>query len=528
MNGFKKVFAGLFFARTSSKLSASPNFPIACDLAGMSSYLELVLIGTMILAIVRVLFSDLLPSVFGGYADQRFLLCLIFGVLAPTCAFFFLWRRTVSLTGASWALKPALILSLAFLSFPLPFMNLPYLWVEPGMYALFFGVPLALGGVLSWTGGINGYTRFLVLISAAFCAFYGLSTINVYLFAIFDGVTKLTNFVPEGFVNIRYWSHVATWLLPLMPLAVLWGPEKNQRLWRVLVAVGSGLWWWIIFLSSARGSALGLVFGVILVGFLFGRRIAPWLKLLFLHVGLGAVFWLLLSVAIPTLLADEMQLRSLSTDSSGRWPLWVEAWKMSLQNFPFGMGPQSWLTHAPITEAYANGKKFGHPHNMYLMWAAEYGWLFILMVAIVVALAIRRFWKRRTELMARNDSRQLLLLAGFTASVSAALFHAGVSAVFMAPGSMLVGLFVLIGFWALIQPTATSQNLRPVPERQSRFRFFAAMALVAALISLWALWAREVWHYYQDMRADERHYQEHVREGTQPRFWLHGNFPRDE
>jgi O-antigen ligase len=259
---------------------------------------------------------------------------------------------------------------------------------------------------------------------------------------------------------------------------------------------------------------------------LFGRRAFPWLKVFLQYLFAGIVIWFLLSVVIPSFMESGIQVRSIKTDSSGRIPLFAEAWKMSLQNFPFGMGPQSWLTHEPITEAYATGKKFGHPHNMYLMWAAEYGWLLIAVMGLVVIQAIRNFWRRRAELLESGDSNQLLLLAGFTASVSAALFHAGVSAVFMAPGSMLVGLFVLIGFWALILPAGMGAEASLQAVNLRRRLVFAGL-LSTVFVILWALWMSEVWQYYQDMRTDETYYFEHESGGMLPRFWFHGNFPRD-
>lgn len=183
-------------------------------------------------------------------------------------------------------------------------------------------------------------------------------SINVYLFALSDKVANLVNFLPWGFVNIRYWSHIATWLLPLLPLAVLAGPLGAHRLWRLLVAIGAGLWWWILFMSSSRGSMLGIVFGVVLVLVLLGRTAYPWAKVLLQHLLLGIAFWVVLSLIIPSFIVDELQVRSLKTDSSGRMPLFIEAWHMSLQNFPFGMGPQSWLTHEVITSTYANSKSW--------------------------------------------------------------------------------------------------------------------------------------------------------------------------
>ncbi|GHD54169.1 O-antigen ligase [Marinobacter persicus] len=486
----------------------------------------LVIVGTALPALVLVLFSDFLNTPFGGYADQRLALSFISGFLILASIGAQARHSPLSRGVSAKAFFPTLVLCLTFLLLSLSFQGQRYVWVEPGMYAFFFLATVAGGRWLVWSGGAAAFGFWLIVLVAALCALYGLASVNVYLFATFDGVTKLIDFIPWGFVNIRYWSHIATWCLPLIPLAVLVGPFKDVRLWRGVVLLGAGMWWWILFLTTGRGSALGIAFGVVLVLLLFGRKAFPWLKVFLQYLFAGIVIWLLLSVAIPSFMEGGVQVRSIKTDSSGRIPLFVEAWKMSLQNFPFGMGPQSWLTHEPITEAYATGKKFGHPHNMYLMWAAEYGWLLIAAMGLVVVQAIRNFWRRRAELFESGDSNQLLLLAGFTASVSAALFHAGVSAVFMAPGSMLVGLFVLIGFWALILPAGDSlQEARSTAN--PRRRMIVAGLLSAAFLILWALWMNEVWQYYQDMRADEAYYYEHESEGTLPRFWFHGNYPRD-
>src|SRR5690606_10260322 len=109
-------------------------------------------------------------------------------------------------------------------------------------------------------------------------------------------------------------------------------------------------------------------------------------------------------------MVDGVQIRSIKADSSGRIPLFIEAWQMSLQNFPFGMGPQSWLMHETLTDVYANSKQFGHPHNMYLMWAAEYGWILLVALGLVVAQCIRYFWRRRRQVIEAEFDEQLLLL----------------------------------------------------------------------------------------------------------------------
>lgn len=352
-------------------------------------------------------------------------------------------------------------------------------------------------------------------------AFYGGATITVYLFALSDQVAKLSSFIPWGFVNIRYWSHVATWLIPLLPLAVLMGPLKDQRLWRFFVALGAALWWWIEFLSTSRGSMLGIAFGAVLASLLMGRAALPWLQVFLRYLVYGVLAWLLLSVVVPSLVLDEVTMRTLKADSSGRMPLFIEAWQMSLENFPFGMGPQSWLTHELLTEHYQRSGKFGHPHNMYLMWAAEYGWILIAALLTLVAQAIRLFWQQRAEIRSGGATELALPLVAFTASVSAALLHAGVSAVFMAPGSMLIGFLVLCVFWSLITPGAP-----PVPPEQSRKRLLASV-LFAVLVCLPCVyWLSAITGYHADMVRDEAFYYENVPAGTLPRFWFHGNFPR--
>lgn len=195
---------------------------------------------------------------------------------------------------------------------------------------------------------------------------------------------------------------------------------------------------------------------------------------------------------------------------------------MSIENFPFGMGPQSWLTHDLLTEEYQQSSKFGHPHNMYLMWAAEYGWLLIGALMLFVGQAVRLFWRRRAEVRVAGGGELALALAAFTASVSAALLHAGVSAVFMAPGSMLIGFLVLSVFWALITP-----GLLPVTQKKRTGSGFVAAAVVALVLSVSCFyWLSEVSDYHAAMEDDLEFYYENVPAGTLPRFWFHGNFPR--
>ncbi|MFL1464677.1 O-antigen ligase family protein [Marinobacter sp. HN1S83] len=488
--------------------------------------------GAGVLSLILVLFGEyLVPGSIGSYASQRFMLVLVMGLLSVFSLTMFALKGP---SDAFWLAKlslPTILLCSAFLLFSLPFSENEYVWAEPGMYALFFLTMNLVGLLLKGTGMTMVCVRLFSVGMAAACALYGLSCINIYLFALLDGNPNFGSHIPYGFGSIRYWSHIATWCLPLFPLAVLMGPLKHKRAWRLFVLAGAGMWWWILIQSMGRGSLLGIAFGVLLAISLFGKRALPWFKVFLIQLAVGILIWLLLSVLIPFVLYDgESQLRTFHTGAAGRLPLFMEAWHRSLENFPFGMGPQSWLTVEPLTIVYASSLKFGHPHNMYLLWAAEYGWLLVMFMGLLVLQAIRYFWQARTVSMSGPATQTLgeisFSLAALTGSVSAALFHAGVSAVFLAPGSMLVGLFVLIMFWALIVPIEPNALSSTGVRKRMGLHSTIVLILSVALCFSWLLWVQGVSNYYMDMRSDSKSYAEEVGKATYPRFWMHGNFPR--
>lgn len=488
--------------------------------------------GVGVFSLILVLFGEyLVTGNLGSYASQRFTFAIIVGVLSGSSIIAWALKGPLEVSCLAKLLFPTVLLCSAFLLLALPFRENAYVWAEPGMYAFFFLTINLVGLFLKGTGMTMVFVRSFLIGMVAACTIYGLSCVNIYLFALVDGNPDFGSHIPHGFGSIRYWSHIATWCLPLFPLAVLIGPLKHKRTWRLFVLAGAGLWWWVLIQSMGRGSLLGIAFGVFLATLLFGKRASPWLKALLLQLAVGIFLWLLLSILIPSALYDgENQLRVFHSGASGRLPLFLEAWQRSLQNFPFGLGPQSWLTVEPLTTDYASSLKFGHPHNMYLLWAAEYGWLLLMFLGLLVLQAIRYFWVVRaavlSEATAKTSDEFLYSLVALTASVSAALFHGGVSAVFLAPGSMLIGLFVLIMFWALIVPVKSNALLSTRMRKRFGLNSIIVMSMSVALFFSWLLWIQVVSNYYIDMRADGKTYAEEVGKATYPRFWMHGNFPR--
>ena len=474
------------------------------------------------LLLSMTLFIDFMPSFLGAYSDQRVLLSL---ALIAQISIGVVW---LSLKGevvpALFELSLFLPLLLSFLVSPLATGYTPFYLVEPFHYLLYFLAFGISGYVISVCGSGVGVAQALALTAIVACFFYAAMTLTVYMFAVTDDFSRLDHVIPWGFVNIRYWSHIATWLVPLFPLCILLGPCKDSRLWRLGVTSTAAVWWWVLFMSASRGSMVGLLIGFFLVWAGFGRTALPWVKLFIRFAIYGLIAWGVLSVVIPSLVFDDLQIRGLKGDSSGRIPLWREAWAMSLQRFPLGMGPQSWLTHETLTDAYRDSSKLGHPHNMYLMWAAEYGWISIGGLLVLGSAALRRLWLRISAIRV-GDANDGLLLTAFTASVTAGLVHAGVSAVFIAPGSMLIGLLVLSVFWALISPASLPLAV-PSKGAQSPTSIYVGCFIVIVFVGVSSLWFREMMRYQKAMTADIPHYSEEVSQGMLPRFWFHGNFPR--
>lgn len=284
--------------------------------------------------------------------------------------------------------------------------------------------------------------------------------------------------------------------------------------------IASGIWWWLVFLSAARGTFFALLIAFVITVFVFRRVGWPFYRLMGVQLLMGIGLWAVLSVLVPSLMSVDIEMRAIGTDTSGRIPLWREAWMMSLERFPFGMGTQSWLTHEPLTDAYRDGKSLGSPHNMYLLWAAEYGWLSVLGLGLIgLHYAFRVLDFRRLIAKGEVSDSRIMLACGVFMSVVAALVHAGVSGIFIVPPSMLIGLVVLGLFVALFDSTKKTHKK---PVGGSKLRAFVAFAVFLLLLG----WGSKVWNYYIFMHKDTIWASENVGTGTKPRFWFHGYYPR--
>ena len=476
-----------------------------------------------IIIFLSTLFSDFLPTAFGAYSDQRFLQvavlpCVLMLAFAPV-------KSCPSIKGLLSDTWPVFFVAVMFVICALPFASNTFNWVEPGLFAFYFLAFSVLGWRLRAGDLTDIAVKLFVCIATVACFFYAAMTITVYLFALTDRFASLTDIIPWGFVNMRYWSHIATWVLPILPLAVMVGPLAEKKKWHWCVGFSAAIWWWVVFMTTARGTLMSLALASVVALLVFGKQLLPWLKVFFKFLLFGIAAWALLSVAIPSLIFDEVTVRTLHAGNAGRFLLWKEAWLMSLLNFPWGLGPQSWLTHELNTELGALPGRFGHPHNMYLLWAAEYGWMLVGAFLALIFLVLKKLVFQAKS--ARASSTDASPLVAFTIASMAGFAHAGVSAVFIVPGSMLVGFCILGIFWSLIHGGKRHFSVGS-GEQCWKSKGVVYCLLLSGVMVGGVLWSGEVWRYHQAMEADLVQYEQEPNAGKYPRFWFHGNFPRVE
>lgn len=476
------------------------------------------LIGLTVVLTGFAMFAGLLATITGNYSDQRFLLCITIWLML--C--FLLARQLVyrseepSDKWVLWILPFVAVLALADL-YPSTYR------VEPLMFAFFFLASCLFGAHLARREDLDLTIGKASVLIGMFALLYGCIAVMNFGFALSDKNPEIDEVITWGFPNIRYWSHLATWLVPILAVAQRCESLPALPLARVLVFCAGAIWWWMLITTSARGSILGLIVGAATVGLLLRKSSLIWLRAMAGQMAGGIILWLVLTLIVPWMLFGFAEPRSVDLNSSGRLMLWREAWEMSLVNFPFGMGPHSWLTHSAITDALVHSKHFGHPHNMYLLWAAEYGWISIAAFGFAV-LGIGKSVLART-IEHRSSGKAETIMAGLLASTVGAFVHAGVSAVFMAPASMMVGFLVLSMFLGKFQsPVVATQERASQPLVFLAKNVSVGVALVLCLVS-GIFWMGEVVRYYKDNIEDRQTYKG---QGSiySPRFWSHGDFPR--
>lgn len=388
------------------------------------------------------------------------------------------------------------------------------------MYGFYFLAVWLTGAAVARLGLWTESFRVVAYAILVCTTVYALANFFIYWVALLDGQERIESYVPSGFLNIRYWSHLATWLLPILAFLALADGVIPSRKLRVLASVTGGFWWWMLWMTVGRGSLAGLILAAALSGIICGKAAMPLIRALVVQAIIGGVLWLLLTWLLPGIFMDSPEIRELKMTNADRTVLWEEAWLMFQHQPLTGTGPLAWMTHQPFSSGYLEGQWEAHPHNMYLLWLSEYG-VFAggSVIALGVGLLASLIMFRRK--LGRSEEAGMALYLAFIA----AAIHAFVSAVFIAGASMLVGFVLLSLLWGWC--TTLHRQSQSVPKVRRGGRVLGTISL-AFVLGVGGLWLTCVNDYWKAMNNDQAFYNDEVKAGLLPRFWASGLFPRRE
>lgn len=358
-----------------------------------------------------------------------------------------------------------------------------------------------------------GATRRILFILGVGCALYAFTVLVGYVAAMtMPAHFSVHDFTP-GFANYRGLNYAQTVLLPVLALLCLPG-FSSPRLRPVWYAVGA-LWWTILFATSARGAAIGLLAGVIGALVLYRGRAGAFLRALGASAAAGVAVYVILCHLIPSLLGIDglgdlgrTVQRSMDDPTSLRVPLWTLAAELVKSAPLLGVGPMHYAHFSGGLDTAAG------PHNLTLQIASEWGIPALLCLMVAVAAGCLKLLARARSVMPGDATGQAAYSAWMVIAI-AVLVDAQVGGTMSAPFSQLtITLFIGLAAGWVVAPAAAPSRARTLA---GSALFVAAMAGIA----IGAAPGIERWYYDLPLT---RHEQEINRFGRHPRLWAVGHF----
>lgn len=329
-----------------------------------------------------------------------------------------------------------------------------------------------------------------------------------------------------GFLNINFFGHLVTISLPMVVCCILASYRAGLFLRAALLMAVLLCSWIFLFLLSIKGSIVGLLGSCVLLLFFFRGRVKGYVYLLV--VSCLAAYTL---CALNQFFSAGSELVSgaslVARDPTGRSMQWYEAAMMSLQVFPLGMGAESWMTHAPITTGFVYELAHGHPHNMILLWAAEYGWLAVLGVSIFfwgVLEKLKLICSKPSSDISIKDGDHLIFISLIGAAFSG-LIHACVSGVLIVPASTIAIAMVLVFTQYFLNFSIDARFPECNGNNRASWSCPLKGVFLALVLALGVIQFNYMGGYYTMMSEDKERYVSHGKVMFFPRYWAHGFAP---
>ncbi|MDT0634278.1 O-antigen ligase family protein [Spectribacter hydrogenoxidans] len=266
-----------------------------------------------------------------------------------------------------------------------------------------------------------------------------------------------------GFANVRHFAQLTPLLLPVIASAAWPADGQVHRAWRQAAWAALVAWWMLVWLNGSSGAFYAIWIGLAITVAIAGWRRTGWLVKTTGIAFVAALAIIYLLDAITPLLRGVLE--STAPGLSGRSWLWPHA--LSLIN------AQPWLGYGPGQFAYLVPTGPGHPHNLVLSFALDYGLIGLALVGLL-------FWRWFSPLRLAREVRALPeVQACWPVALIAAAFgglaHATVSGVTVMPLSQLV-LAVTLGL------LAGSRRASPVPASGGGMVIRAGSTVVAIVL----------------------------------------------
>lgn len=312
------------------------------------------------------------------------------------------------------------------------------------------------------------------------CMLYSLAVVVVYLTATILGKPIEADDFTPGFNNIRFFNHAQTISLPL--LVLLFSLTKPNAKGRWAYFSLAAFWWTLLFVTSGRGTFVGLMAGCVGLLVLRRKHALGYCKSLLLTAFAGLAVYSVFFVMIPKMLGRAqfglmggVIQRTVADPASLRGALWERATELIAAHPWIGVGPLHFAHYAIDVQ---NG---AHPHDWILQIGAEWGLPALVFLFSAIALALLGL-VRTAAFIAVDDSDNQSMLAAWIVTGLAILVDGLVSGSIVMPVSqMLIALYIgCAAGWSMSFQKGEPARLYPASQRVlGAVLLFTAMGGVA-------------------------------------------------
>jgi len=316
------------------------------------------------------------------------------------------------------------------------------------------------------------------------------------------------------FGHPRFYNQLQTWTIPVIA-ALPWVFPKRRWIRPLCVAL-LGLQWFLVFMTAARGSFVGLITAMTLIALWLPAQRRYWLKSQVLGIFTGVLIYLSLFYLNEIIITKPGGFyahsigRPMAT-TSGRRMLWRLSYEDAIKNPLLGAGPGRFACGSEM-------RLPAHPHGFLFGVLGEWGFIaLILILGFTISIAMRLLKTlRQTQNQSQTDPPISAMLA---ISLIAGGIHACLSGLLIMPASQVA--MVLIAGWtlSLCAGTGSTSTNAANPNAGTRTPYAGAIAIFAGIF---LAVSQAVFTLDEATRINDRERVMESRDKMLPRYWQHG------